>query len=58
VGKWCTAGQELPAVDGGSLRWKVMGGNKSWTGLIDIEKGGNNGLTHACKLGNIRGGIR
>jgi len=56
VVKWGTAGQGLPAVAGGCLRWEVMGGNKSWTGLKDMKKGGNNGLTHECKLDNIRGG--
>jgi len=37
------------------LRWKVKVGNKSWTGLNGMERGGNNGMTHVCKLDDIRG---
>jgi len=54
--KWDTAGQALPAVNGCCLLGKVKGGSKSWAGLKGMEKGGNNGLTHTCKLDDIRGG--
>jgi len=48
VEKWYTAGQELTALAGGCLRWKIKVVNKSWTSLKGMEKSGNNGLTDVC----------
>jgi len=45
----------VPAIEEGVRRWKEKVRNKSWTGLNGMEEGGNNGLTHMCKLDDIRG---